>query len=175
MPNAISTFSTQYLLQRTKKMFVFICFQVSTSSQSEIQHTVAWSWFQTMKRVLWFYLAYRTFIFLGSYVECYCMYFVFLQSLYLWSFFMYIFSSDLWFCSFTVSLRLCLFFYFFCVACQMYCISKDVKVYFNFLKQIKYHDVRKYFLFVWWIISVSSESRLNLLSNLLLLPVSVSY
>lgn len=27
----------------------------------------------------------------------------------------------------------------------MYCILKDVKVYFNFWKQIKYHDVRKTF------------------------------
>lgn len=34
---------------------------------------------------------------------------------------------------------------FFCAACQMYCILKDVKVYFNFWKQIKYHDVRKTF------------------------------
>lgn len=40
-------------------------------------------------------------------------------------------------------------------ACQMYCISKDVKVYFNFWKLIKYHDVRKTFVlafhsyFVW--------------------------
>lgn len=46
------------------------------------------------------------------------------------------------------SFHLCWYFifpYFFCAACQMYCILKDVKVYFNFWKQIKYHDVRKTF------------------------------
>lgn len=114
----------------SSRKFLSVSFQVSESS--EIQHTEA-----TVETVLWFSSQYQSFIVLGSYAGCCCMYCFSLRSLYLWSFVCTFCHLSCGFVPFTDSLRLCWYFVFsFCVACQMYCILKDVKVYFNFWNKL---------------------------------------
>lgn len=110
---------------------------------------------------------------LGSFVKCCCM-FLWVGLAVFVKLFMYILPPDLWFQSLTVFLCWCFIFFkkeniFLSAACQTYCISKDVKVYFSFWKTIKYH-VRKKLLLVSPVICVSSphfmEESLKLKSDL---------
>ncbi len=77
-------------------------------------------------------LQYQTFIFLGSYAECYFMYMCFvvvffvLQSLYLWSFVCTLCHLTCGFVSLLIPFICVRFFFSFCAACQTYCIWKDV-------------------------------------------------
>lgn len=93
-------------------------------------------------------------------VKCCCM-FLWVGLAVFVKLFMYILPPDLWFQSLTVFLCWCFILFkkenvFLSAACQTYCISKDVKVYFSFWKTIKYHHVRKKPLLVSPVISVSS-------------------
>lgn len=106
---------------------------------------------------------------LGSFVKCCCM-FLWVGLAVFVELFMYILPPDLWFQSLTVFLCWCFIFlkrenFFLSAACQTYCISKDVKVYFSFWKTIKYHHVRKKLLVVSSVISVSSPHFMQIKWN----------